>query len=424
MSTFRTILIHFVFCCISSHLQAQTPAAFCPTCSKKERKAEESKLKNEIESTLKTPWDAASEKQWLRACWAMELMQLRSNTKYASLIRSNAVAPYTSLSQEGKRQLLECLITLYPTEFADEVMAWLPQETDPKLLAMQAHYLFKTIYVEQAKSKVRIRIAELGQDEHPILYSLYNDLVRSRAMRLAGQPPIFDWLAHIFPRKLPVIYSFQRLNRDYPGLCVVRMGDGKFLENADTLFYVPQFARSMSNLPGYLTNGNTPTGLLSVRKITTSKDPYIGPTPVLEMFLPFETDNESFYFQPLQEKKPEVLYEFAIPESWRNYLPIWEAYYAGKAGRTEIFAHGTTINPNFYQGTRFFPNTPSLGCLTAAESWSEEDGSRLQSEQNKLIKALESIGFTQGFLVVIEMDDSPRPVTLEEVKYLVDQTKQ
>jgi hypothetical protein len=163
---------------------------------------------------------------------------------------------------------------------------------------------------------------------------------------------------------------------------------------------------------------------LSIRKITTSDDPYIGPTPVLEMFLPFETDNEFFYFQALKEQNSEVLYQFALPESWRNYQPIWEAYYAGKAGRTEIFAHGTTINPNFYQGTRFFPNTPSLGCLTAAEFWSEEDGSRLRSDQDKLIKALESIGFTQGFLVVIEVDDSPRPVSLEEVKYLVDQTKQ
>ncbi len=424
MLSFKTILAYILLCCFADQVQAQSLAVFCPTCTKKERKSEESKLKNEIESTLKLPWDVATEKQWLRACWAMELMQMRSNTKYGTLIRSNAVARYASLSQEGKRQLLECLVTLYPTEFADEVNAWLPQETDPKLLAMQAQYLFKTIYAEQAKSKVRIRIAELGQDDNPILYSLYNDLVRSRAMRLAGQPPIYDWLTHVFPRKLPVIYSFQRLNRDYPGLCVVRMADGKFLENADTLFYIPQFARSLSNLPGYLTNGNTPSGLLSIRKITTSNDPYIGPTPVLEMFLPFETDNEFFYFQALKEQNSEVLYQFALPESWRNYQPIWEAYYAGKAGRTEIFAHGTTINTNFYQGARFFPNTPSLGCLTAAEFWSEEDGSRLRSDQDKLIKALESIGFTQGFLVVIEMDDSPRPVSLEEVKYLVEQTKQ
>src|SRR5690606_25629167 len=99
--------------------------------------------------------------------------------------------------------------------------------------------------------------------------------------------------------------------------------------------------------------------------------------------------------------------------------PIYEAYYAGKAGRNEIIAHGTTIDPGFYKNKSYYPFTPSLGCLTTKELWSYETGKIVESDQIKLMNAFNDVGFDNGYFVVVNIDDRESPIEFEELKEIL-----
>ena len=96
-------------------------------------------------------------------------------------------------------------------------------------------------------------------------------------------------------------------------------------------------------------------------------------------------------------------------------MPVREAYFAGMAGRWDIIAHGTVIDPEYYAGEPCYPNTPSLGCLTAAERWSPESGERVASDQQALVDAMKGAGFDRGYVVVVEIDSVQSAVTLHDV---------
>jgi hypothetical protein len=113
-------------------------------------------------------------------------------------------------------------------------------------------------------------------------------------------------------------------------------------------------------------------------------------------------------------------YKKLLPETWHQYFPIMETYYAGKAGRTEIIAHGTTINPAYYVGQPYFPHTPSLGCLCTKELWDEADGRRLFSNQQQLVAAIHKAGDANGYCIVLELDDEHRPVTIADILPLLN----
>ena len=112
-------------------------------------------------------------------------------------------------------------------------------------------------------------------------------------------------------------------------------------------------------------------------------------------------------------------YRQLLPPGWRDYVPMMEAWAAGAIGRTEIIAHGTTIDPEFYKGKPFYPLTPTMGCLCAKELWNVTTGHPLVSEQNNLVNAFLSTPGRKGFLVVVNLDDQQKVVSREEVEALV-----
>ena len=151
-----------------------------------------------------------------------------------------------------------------------------------------------------------------------------------------------------------------------------------------------------------------------------SKNVFIGPSPNLQLVLPFEVSPEVYFHQELKDSIwTNEYYKNLLPESWKNYLPIYESFYAGKAGRNEIIAHGTTIDPDFYKGEIFYPFTPSLGCLTTKEIWSDETGRPKESDQIKLMNKIKSLSTHKGYFVVINIDDKNSSVELNEVKEIL-----
>jgi len=113
------------------------------------------------------------------------------------------------------------------------------------------------------------------------------------------------------------------------------------------------------------------------------------------------------------------LYASLLPHSWKNYDGIYESLLAGQMGRTDIIMHGTTVDPMYYKNETYFPNTPTLGCLCSDEEW-DENGLRINSNLQKIDDALDNIGAVNGYVVVINISDAARPVTINDVAPLIE----
>ena len=72
------------------------------------------------------------------------------------------------------------------------------------------------------------------------------------------------------------------------------------------------------------------------------------------------------------------------------------------------------MNPEYYSGKPYYPNTPTLGCLCAKEIWDDE-GNRVLSDQYALVQTYRAAGNLNGFLVVVEIDNKNKPITIDEI---------
>jgi hypothetical protein len=285
-----------------------------------------------------------------------------------------------------------------------------------KIFALCTEYLYQAnkIKLSSVATKTRMFQFELERDSilNPLVKSKWKVTDKDRAAAL-----------HEISNKtfLPgnvVLFSFQRKNRNYPGMVVVRDSEGNFVTgDSNKVFAVPQLARSVSNLPFYLTNGNTPQGIFRMFGFDISKSMAIGPTTNIQLTMPHETSPQFFLKDSAITDTvwTEALYQKILPESWKKYLPALESYYASKAGRTEIIAHGTTVDPEYYKGQLYYPYTPTQGCLCTKEIWSAADGRRIISDQQKLVDAVKKAGGPDGYVVVIEIDNQQKPVSLNDI---------
>jgi hypothetical protein len=369
-----------------------------------------------IEENLAQPLNEKDEERWESAFWGAELC-LYKNATTLDAVRS-ALNSQSERSDSFTRAALEAACTLYPSELRREVERVAKQTKNPKNFAMAVNYVLR-LQPRRAKEFLDLSRRKFPQGEHdPLLTQLRINLEKPFSELLKQRPPLEDLLKWRLPGNTPVIFSFQRHNRDYHGLAVIRKADGSFVrQNDGNILAIPQLARSMSNCPGYLTNGNTPQGVFSILGVQASDSSFIGPSPVLHTVLPNE-ETVAHYFHDqtrASEKWSRELYRDILPPSWRDYVPVYEAYAAGEIGRSEILVHGTTIDPEFYKGLPYYPNSPSMGCMCALELWSSDDGHCLHSDQLALVNAYTSLQGQNGFVVVVELDDQSRPVDIYDV---------
>jgi hypothetical protein len=160
-------------------------------------------------------------------------------------------------------------------------------------------------------------------------------------------------------------------------------------------------------MPGYITNGNTPQGIFKLIGFDISKSSFIGPTTNMQLLLPFEKSSTVPDSVAMQFGN---VYTSLLPKLWQQYFPVYEAFYAGSAGRTEIIAHGTTVDPEYYKGKT---HTPTQGCC--AKVWSAADGKRTESNQQRLVDAVKKAGGANGYCIVIEIDDQQKPVSIKDI---------
>lgn len=379
-------------------------------------------IRNGIEAVMAGIPDFTNEQAWEHALYSIEFLRYRSDGVEAGI--KSAFAAFELRSHSFQRSLLEAVSSMYPREFTSEVRAAFESLRDEKLFAMAAVYLVRAgeLAPESADSILAARFT--NAPVHPILIMLRSLLAGPAA--LPPRPDLADLFAHRMPGDLPVLYSVQRPDRRFSGLALLRDAQGKFVRtSAGTLFSIPHLALSATGLPGFLTNGNTPQGIHSVMGYDTSSNLFIGPTTTVYLVLPYEVNAGRFFHRPegADSTWSDSLYRTLLPPSWRSYMPVREAYYAGMAGRWDIIAHGTVVDPEYYAGEPCYPNTPTLGCLSATERWSPETGERVFSDQQTLIDAMKGMGFERGFVAVVEIDSVPSAVTLNDVLPFVAQAE-
>lgn len=387
------------------------------------RAPERARLRDEltevkIHQAITGPLTAETEKDWEGAFWAMGLLRYRSDATTAAIARG--FEEFERRGTEFRRSLLEVVYTLYPREFRDGMAHALVTSDDPKLFAMAALHLVRLGEEDDRQLVMReLDRRFASRAGHPIIRCLRWDLGGGDLTMPPAGYPLQELFGHDFGGGGAVLFSVQRAQRDHPGLALVRGRGGRFVRAADgSLFHVRHFARAASNLPGYLTNGNTPEGVFSFQGFAPATNPFIGPTETIQLVMPWEAP-PSVYFhgaRPDAAEWNEELYRGLLPPLWRRNFPILQAYLAGEAGRSEIIAHGTAIDPSYYAGEVYYPLTPSQGCMTAYEEWSAVTGERVLSDQQRLVDVMKEAGFDGGWCVVVEMEGGPGPVLPAELE--------
>ncbi len=379
-------------------------------------------LKNYIQRDLTQPLTDSTEDDWSDPFWGLELLQYK--TPYIQDRISRVWDHIDERSPDFQEAFGELIYTNYPKIYRAQVAQWLVRTPHERIFALLSEYLL----ADPTDSSARVLIRRSLTSRLDTSQDITLELLRKR-LNHEGMPTITPPLDQLFSVNfLPgqtVVFSLQRSNRDYPGLVIIRRPDGTFVKNPDSSYFAaPELGRSITNLPYYLHNGNTPQGIYVMAGFGVSQSRFLGPTLNIQMRMPFETDPGSFLkLDELTDTTWRIdQYRSLLPQAWSQDFNLYGSFYAGIVGRRAIIAHGTTIDPSYYKGRIWYPQTPSLGCLCAYESW-DENGMRVSSDQQKIVDALKSTGGAQGYVVVLELDDKAAPVTLSDVSLLMHTTE-
>ena len=382
-------------------------------------------VQQSIIGNLSKPLTDSTSEDWESAFSAMELIRYHSAWADQQIILAADRA--FDLPASFQSSLLELLYANYPGTFTEPVQKLFQRTNNETIALLCAIYLVNKN--TSATEAAMIRNQALNRFPTGNEHSLFEPFLLNLDQNY--KPLTSEMIASFLQKDyLPgqvLMISFQRKNRDYPGVVLVRDSSGHFTKDSTgNIFHVPQLARSISNLPGYVRNGNTPEGIFRMDGLDVSKSSFIGPTTNIQLTMPFEFSAKHFFQSDLITDSTWELeaYKNLLPLPCRDHVPFYESYYAGKAGRSEIIAHGSTVNPAWYTSTPYYPITPGLGCLSTKEIWNEQTGERNESDQQLLVDVLKAAGGAKGYAIVINLDDARQPVTIADILPFLNRTHQ
>lgn len=408
----KPVILIIIVIVTGGNLLGQQP--YCPDVLKPKKEKLYNYLDKVIKESLSYPLNAQHEESWMQAFYPLQLLQKHDESIDQKI--TDAVKHLAARSLPFQTSLLELVYANYPGTYSKEIKTYLPAIKDPKLFAIAAEYIHSSDTTSNTRRWITALQKKLSQylGNNLLLTELISH-IRSQRLYLKKLDPFFqnDYL----PGQVLVI-SLQRKNRDYPGIVIVRDTSGNLLrDSSGNIFYLPQLARSISGLPYYLSNGNTPQGLFRMTGFDVSRSSFIGPTKNIQMSMPFEVDASLFMNDSsfLGREITPAMYRQLLPEPFKHYTPLYETFSAGRLGRNEIIAHGTTIDSGIYNGKPYFPFTPTLGCLCTREVWNESTGFTDFSDQQLLVDAITRAGGPSGYVIVLDIGDESSPVDINEL---------
>ncbi|MBL1212112.1 MAG: hypothetical protein HND52_02030 [Ignavibacteriae bacterium] len=377
------------------------------------------KLNEQINFLFSQSFNKVDQTQLARQLYDLNITYTSSDSLDVNIL--HLLNNWHSLKSKLKYALFEYVSINFEDKFISPLKNIFNYESNPAFLAQAAALLYKNdtgkIFIDERITKID---SQINRENSVNVLRFFREESADGIQKL---PPIRDLLNHDFQKGKTIIYSFQRKNRIYPGLTVIKNPNGKFLRNKDSsLFSIPQLAYSVSNMPWFITNGNTPQGIYSIVGWYITPTKSIGPTPIILTRIPYEKPPNIFFHGGNEQNSWNMAdYKNLLPKTWREYSPIYQSYYAGMIGRRLIVMHGSADDLSDYEGKPFYPLSPTRGCLSSKEIWSDTTGECLESDQVKLVNAFFSTKQLKGFLVVVEIDDKEEPVIIKDVEQFINQ---
>ncbi len=378
-------------------------------------------VNHSITKNLSLPLTDETEENWQDAFNAMELINYQLTWTKPSI--KKAVDSMENRSLYFQQELLEMLYANQQLQYLKPVAHLLAITQSAKIFAICAEYLLlantsKKIIADIKNTGIKKSYLFTDNKDKAIILELYRHLDNlSKKPNFLAASQIKTLFNKNYLRGNVVVYSIQRKNRNYTGIVIIKDTAGNFIQTSDgKLFSLPQLARSLSNFPGYISNGNTPQGIYRMYGFGRSRSAFIGPTENIQLTMPYEK-SLAYFFKDSSITDTvwgKGWYGKLVPAALKNYAPFYETLYAGEAGRTEIIAHGTAVDPAFYKGQLYYPFTPTAGCLSTKEIW-DANGKCIFSDQQKLADAIKKAGGANGYLIVLELDDAKKNIDLEEI---------
>jgi hypothetical protein len=400
-------------CGISSHAQISRRRLESDFVLKAEKTKYLHSLEERILNTFGGKPPVIREKKWDKLFYELSVDLYRSpHVKKALKIVLNKI---DDVSENLSVRAILTARALYPHELENEVYSLF--ERTERLNA--AVYAFHYLYLNNRKKYrpyLRNISRRFGNDS--LLVRLTYDYVNESEI-FYDDDALREIFSPDFLKGELVILTVLRSVRKIPGLTLIRKPDGAFLFEGDSLWAISQLGYSVTDFPYYLLDGNTPQGLYLFDGFYQSKKKSIGPTPVPIIRLPFEVSPKKFLRKNGEEKWNKELYADILPKALGKFNSTFEAYYAGKLGRKLLVMHGSTDNPALYKNEKYFPLTPSTGCLTSYEKWDEKTGKLLESDQLKLVNAILKLKKKRGYLFVFELNDKNEKLTKAEIMNLI-----
>lgn len=381
---------HFILlislCFVFTQTQSQTNNYFT---SQEARDSITKALKNSVNETLQLPFIERYFPKYKGSYWAMQLMLYKPANYSKQLPFQIKQLPQTAAYFQYS--FLEMLYTIYPKQYAKNVLSVWKELANAKVKALALEYLAQaSIFPKIADTSV------LAKTQHFNCYK--KRWGKEKSIQL---PTKANCLSKGFLPNQDVVISFQSTNRNKPGYVMFRTKNHTWLKNKKGgIAKYTQLARSVSDLPYYLTNGNTPQGLYKIIGTDTSDNAWIGQTTNLQIRLPFEEEPSSFFGADTNYKNSYM----QLLGGLQKFYQLQESFIAGQLGRSEIIAHGTTINPAYYTSKTYYPCTPSLGCLCSPEVYSK-NGELINSQQAEFMKQILQQKVNAKWLLVIEVSD-------------------
>ena len=307
--------------------------------------------------------------------------------------------------------------TLYPNKFEEEIESLFNNTRDAELAVYSLYYLRENNFPD---SLLLGKLKSKFPESKNLLVKLAMENLSEKFIPLTSGE-LSELFGKSFLKNKLVIFTFLRHDRSVPGITFIRKPNGEFLSDSDsTLSAIPQLGYSVTNLPYFLEDGNTPQGLFSFQGFYQSKKKTIGPTPALITRLPFEITPEKFSFIKLHDKLWSLdAYKKLLSQKTREDKRFAQTFFAGKLGRSKLVVHGSTDNPKYYNHESYYPLTPTTGCLSSVELWDDTTGKNVRSDQLKLVNMILRSGRRKGFLLVAEIDDKHSPITKNEISNLI-----
>ena len=367
-----------------------------PFASKSARENLLIKLKDSIINPLATDFLANKKINWRSYAWATSYLIDDSKQNYRVL--EKALQNYNHISKSDLLKVFESVFGCFPNQFVNEMRIIAENETkNEKIFATAINYL--------AQNKIEVNYllkSQFTDSNHPVIQALRNQFE-------ANYSPITiidleNIIRYNTDKKVKFLYSIQHKDRNKPGKVFVQSENGSLIKENSEVVLIDQLARSATNLPTYITNGNTPTGVFRIDSLAKSENVFIGPTLCFVTYLPFECE-ASIFFNAITTDFTLEKYLSFFPNELRKNSLLQQTFWAGKAGRSEIHFHGTTIDPKLYIGKEFYPQTPSMGCLCCSETW-ENEGNLIESSQQKLVNTWLKTPNESGYAYVLELQES------------------